>query len=390
MHLTVITTPEEFAALGPSWGRLQQRCSRNCVFLTHEWFDAAWQWRQRDACMHMLCCWEDDELVGVLPMVCGTAPRAGRECAFLAVPDTQICDLIAADEHVDAVAAAFADELSRCIPEWDVLRLRYLPATSTAATAFAAALAARGFPYRANQATINPVVALDDSWDAYYATRSRRLKKSSNLIANRLAKAGEIVIEWLEPGYGTNVEVDRAIDVITGISASSWKKETGNSLENPGPQAFIRRLSRHARERGWLSIWTLRVDGRPLAMEYQLIVDGNVHALRSDFNAVCAQISPGSHLSRHLLQQLFGRGLNRYFMGPGNNAYKYRWTERAEPVWEMFVYSRSLRGRMLALWELTLRPFARRVRDRVRRLWRVTSDPGETRAFEQDDEGRAS
>ena len=52
--------------------------------------------------------------------------------------------------------------------------------------------------------------------------------------------------------------------------------------------------------------------------------------------------------------------------GPGENAYKYRWTEQVEPMCEMTVYSNSLAGRLLAAWELGLKPLARRVRDRLK------------------------
>ena len=101
-------------------------------------------------------------------------------------------------------------------------------------------------------------------------------------------------------------------------------------------------------------------------MEYQLIGDGNVYALRSDFDANYDSLSPGSHLGRCMLETLFGQGLRHYLMGPGENQYKYRWADEADPVLAMTVYARSLRGRALAIWELALKPVARRVRDRFR------------------------
>jgi len=162
------------------------------------------------------------------------------------------------------------------------------------------------------------------------------------------------------------VEVERELDHLISVSARSWKRRTGNSLDQDGPQAFIRRLSHHAHARGWLSIWRLSLDGVPIAMEYQLIGDGNVYALRSDFDADHDSLSPGSHLSRHLLETLFAQGLRRYSMGPGDNAYKRRWADDAEQVLALTAYAGSLRGRALAAWELALKPAARRVREGLR------------------------
>lgn len=370
MDVKLVTDADAFAALRPAWDSLYGRCERRCLFLTHDWFDAAWQWRRESATLNVLCCWDGQELVGVLPLVrpWDAEQRARRTLEFLTVPDTQACDMIVDRAHLGAVTAALAQELARPGSEWDVLRLRYLPDASLSATALAAALAANDIRSATREVAANLLVPLDSTWEAYYASRGRRLKKAANLVANRLARTGRIAIDWLAPGAGNGVEVEHVVAQITEVSARSWKAATGNSLDNPGPQAFIQRLSRHALARGWLSVWTLRVDEQPRAMEYQVVADGNVYALRSDFDAACEQSSPGSHLSRHLLEQLFGRGLERYLMGPGGNAYKYKWATDSEPVHEMTSYGRTVRGRARALWELALKPPARRLRDRIRAL----------------------
>ena len=105
------------------------------------------------------------------------------------------------------------------------------------------------------------------------------------------------------------------------------------------------------------------LDKLPIAMEFQLIDDGHVFALRSDFDAAYEPLSPGSYLSRHMLVHLFGRGLRRYLMGPGENVYKYRWADGAEPVSTMTIYGRSIRGRLIATRELVVKPAVRRIRE---------------------------
>lgn len=375
MIVRAVTTTEAFAQLRTDWDALAQRADPRSVFLSHDWFDAAWQWRRLSSSLYILACWSDGELVGVLPLVRPHAPLrgGGRALEFLAVPDTQVCDLIVLPaRRLEAVAALVA-ELVRRQREWDVLRLHYLPPASVAATSMAAALTTHGVLCRSSEVATNLAVALDSTWEAYYATRSRRLKKSVNLVANRLEKSGRVTITWREPQAVAAGDVDAIVAEITDVSARSWKTETGNSLDNPGPQAFIRRLSQHGAARGWLSVWSLRLDDRLLAMEYQVIADGNVYALRSDFDAACEQISPGSHLSRQLLENLFGRGLDRYFMGPGSNAYKLRWTEGGQPVHEMQAFGTSLTGRASAAWELAMKPMLRRARDRVRAMRNAAS-----------------
>lgn len=377
MNVQVVTSPDAFTSLRADWDALTVRAGLHCLFLTHDWFDAAWQWRRESGTLFILGCWRDGRLEGVMPLVRLHVREGGgaRALEFLAVPDTQKCDLIVEPGQREAVVTALVGELVRRQAEWDVLRMRYLPADSIAATTLAPALAARGLRSVTREVAVNLTVALDSTWDAYYATRSRRLKKAANLVANRLAKSGDVTIAWRAPGAIAAGAVDAIVAEITDVSARSWKAETGNSLDHPGPQAFIRRLSQHGAARGWLSVWSLRVNDRLLAMEYQVVADGDVYALRSDFDADCDKISPGSHLSRHLLEQLFGRGLRRYLMGPGSNAYKLHWAAGSVAVHEMHVYGTSMAGRGSAAWELWLKPLLRRVRDRFRGSGRATDAP---------------
>jgi CelD/BcsL family acetyltransferase involved in cellulose biosynthesis len=368
MQVRLVTDSAAFCALQPAWAHLHAQCAPADVFLSHEWFDAAWQWKGAQASLYLMCCEHEGELVGALPLVIrrreGALPRRALE--FLSVPDTQRCDVIALAAARDAVVDALANELVRNASDWDVARLGYLASDSITLAALAPALARERLTCDARTIATNPWIALDSQWPTYYATRSRRLKKAVNLAANRLSKAGRVEIEWIAPGSGRFDDVERALDAIIRISSRSWKTRTGNSLDNPGPQAFIRRVSRLAHERGWLSIWTLSLDGTPIAMEFQLICNGNVHALRSDFDASMEELSPGSHLSRHLIERLFECGFTRYYMGPGDNAYKYRWAEGGDRVHSLAAYGRSLRSRSLAAWELALKPAARRVRDAFR------------------------
>jgi CelD/BcsL family acetyltransferase involved in cellulose biosynthesis len=366
MQVRLITDYDAFLALAPDWNRLHEESAPGDPFLSHQWCDSAWQWRRETAELYVLCCEIDGRIAGIMPLVRPRPATGGiRSVEFLAVPDTQRCDILALPEARERVIGGLANALLERQRDWDALRLRYLPRDALATTRFAALLLQRGCRCETSTST-NPWIDLSGNWAAFMTSRSRRLKKATNLAANRLTRAGSVGIDWLEPGAGTTEDVTHALDAATSISARSWKVRTGNSLDNAGPGSFLRRLAQHAHRRGWLSIWTLSLDRRPIAMEIQLIAGGNAFALRSDFDAAYDEISPGSHLSRCMLEKLFGRSLARYFMGPGDNPYKYRWAEGADEVHALTVYGRSLRGRSLAALELVVKPIARKARDRLK------------------------
>ena len=366
LEVTTIGSEAEFAALAPEWNAVAKQSAPTSVFLTHDWFAASWAWRRLDSTLHLLIARSGGRLVGALPLI---RSRDRRRLHMLTVPDTQFADMIATAVHVPVVAETFAKALA-ADRDWDTLQLDFLPPEGGTVRELVPALARHGLRFEERDGGRNPFVRLTDSWDRFYAGRSRSLKKANHLAANRLNKVGAIRVEWLSPQRTDDATYRRVLDTAVAISSRSWKQHTGNALDQPGPNAFIRALSDSGRKNGWLSIWLVHVDEKPLAMEYQLIDAGNVHALRADYDATCEAISPGTYLFRHLLESLFAGGFDRYFMGPGENPYKMKWTDEAAPLRRVIVYNRSLRGRGEWVWETVLKPELRHVRDRVYALMR--------------------
>jgi len=367
MRIEIITTAEGFAALRDAWDGLACRAEPPSVFLRHAWFAAAWAWRRDDAELRILVAREGDAIAAILPLIRlrGNGTRR-RVWTLLTVPDTQCCDLIADGTAVTAAASTLAQALASR-RDWDVLVLDYLAADGVIATQLARELQRHGIAATLAERGRNLYITLQGTWNQYWSTRSRSVKKACNLAANRLQRAGAVRVEHVGPGAMSDIDCDRALEAAIAISGRSWKRATGNSLDHPAPGNFIRALSSAARREGWLSVWLAYLDERPVAMEYQLVYGGNVHALRSDFDAELDQMSPGSFLFRHLLERLFDGELTQYLMGPGDNAYKMRWTADGHALCRLTAYNRTLFGRVASFIERHAKPMLRPLKERLRR-----------------------
>ncbi|MHB8762734.1 MAG: GNAT family N-acetyltransferase [Deferrisomatales bacterium] len=367
-HLAVstVTEEDEFLALRDEWNHLAGASALASVFLRHEWHDAAWQWQRAEARLRLQCVRRAGRLVGICPLVLRPARYKWlpfRALEFLTVPDGQIAGVLADPRDLPGVVAAVVTALQESRGQWDALVLDKLPAEGGEAAVWLECAERAGCAGFRDEGGGNPFFRVDGDWATYYARRSRRLKKSSNAIGNQLRRAfGDIRVEHVA---APDLDAERApelLEAAVGISARSWKRETGLSLDRPGPNAFIRLLTSHALEQGWLSLWFLHLNGAPVAMEYQLTEGGRVYALRSDFDDAYAAHSPGTFLNRQVMEGLFGGGVTGYYMGPGDNAYKMRWAEGEESLSRVVVYGRTWRGRLLRTAQRRLAPFARRLR----------------------------
>ena len=334
------------------------------VFCAPHWIDAAWQWRRPGAKRHFIARADAGRLTGIVPLIQIEERLLGiraRTLQWLTVPDTQCADICTATEDAPSFSEGLANLLAANEVQWDRVQLSHLSNAFPNWRHLGPALMRRRLKCVVEPAGENPYVDLTGSFDSYYSGRSRSLKKSVNLSTNRLNKSGKVDVDWIRGGTATASALADAVRV----SSISWKQQTGSSLDHSGPKAFIGALTAAADPLGQLSIWLLRLDGKVIASEYQIISDGNVYALRSDFDPVCAEMSPGTFLNHYVLKSVFGLGLHRYYMGPGSNAYKLRWTDSFEPLFRLTAYNTTWIGRMAHWLEQEARPRLRALRSRI-------------------------
>jgi len=362
MTLTVrrVSTWPEFEELQEPWRHLAEAADQRSPFLSHEWFACCWRACAPAARPEVLVVADGGEPVALVPLMgwaertCGLPIRA---LGLLEAPDTRFADLVAA-APLPAVVEAVLEHL-RPRRDWHVLRLRKLRPGSPTLKALEGALAGR-FTSHHGAPVSSPYLETSGDWSTFYRATSQRFKKTARNIRNRLERAGRVTIEE-----------HRAVDPASALFAEllelagrSWKADRQLTIATmPGMPEFFTELTRRASERGWLSLWILRLDGRAVAMEYQVVDGGTVHALRADFDLAMRELSPGSALNYAIAEALFARpGVHEYDMGPGLNDYKMRWASGVRETVTLTAFRPGPYGRAIAVMETALVPAARRLR----------------------------
>jgi CelD/BcsL family acetyltransferase involved in cellulose biosynthesis len=122
-----------------------------------------------------------------------------------------------------------------------------------------------------------------------------------------------------------------------------------------------------AAERGWLSLYVLRVQGRAVAFHYGLIHDGRYLLLKPAYDEQLGACSPGQLLLEDVAREGIARGWTAFdFLGP-DMPWKRDWTERRLAHDWLYVFRDSALGRALAAAKFRLVPAVREVASRWKR-----------------------
>lgn len=341
----------DLEAIGGDWDELAERLDAP-PFLRPGWF-AAWGSAFGGGRWEIVALRRAGRLVAVLAL------RRRRGALLSAAnwhtpwfgalaEDSEAIDGLA--EHLTASAPPRLD-LSFLLPA-DPLRerLRVHPRSS-------------GLPQLERVIERSPFVDLSGTWEEFEAGLPSKRRADVRRRRRRLDEEGEVRIAAEEGDRELAASLAEGFEV----EALGWKGSGGTAIaSDPSTRGFYEQVAAWAAARGWLRLWFLRLDGRPLAFAYCLVHAGVQYILKVGFDPRFGRYAPGTLLTREMLAGAFEAGHDRYeFLGQPD-AYKLVWTDSCHEMARLQVFSRTPAGsanRML--WEHG-RPAALRTLARVR------------------------
>ncbi len=103
---------------------------------------------------------------------------------------------------------------------------------------------------------------------------------------------------------------ERDLDQVLHLEGSGWKRRAGTAvMSNPRTEAFYRDFAGAAEAQGWLRLYLLELDGRPIAADYGCAFGGTGFLLKTGFDERYARLSPGLVLRGEVLRTSIEEGL---------------------------------------------------------------------------------
>lgn len=188
----------------------------------------------------------------------------------------------------------------------------------------------------------NPVLRVGGrSWEEILAARSANFREQIRRRERKLAREHEL-------RYRLADDPDRLgedLDTLIALHEARWAGAESDAFVGPR-RAFHQDFAAQALERGWLRLWFLELDGRPVAAWYGFRYGGAEFYYQAGRDPAWNDRAVGFVLLAHSIREAVADGVREYRLLRGGDPYKGRFAD-ADPGLETIAVARSARGRAL-------------------------------------------
>lgn len=184
---------------------------------------------------------------------------------------------------------------------------------------------------------------LPDSWDELLARRSAKSRRQIRYDDNRFRRTfgDRIEVRRLDlPEHHGRIDAD-----LRAVASRAYQRNLGVSVvDNPLHAALLE----EGRRRGWLRVWMLYVDGRPVAFWWGLVRRGTLSIGSPGYLPEFARDRVGYFTFRRMLEDAcLDPEITTIDYGPGDADYKERFATTRREVTDVLLFAR--RPRPLAI-----------------------------------------
>ena len=310
-----------FGVLDDEWNALAERSGS--IFSTALWSRLWWEHfgEDRELLLHAGRS-RDGSLSLILPLYAWRR-RLPRVVRFLGHgPGDELGPVYVAGNHESAATA-----LRHALAElgWDMFLGEQLPGEAGWSTLLGG---------RAWRREAGPTLRLPGSWEEYLAGRSANFRQQLRRRQEALAHEGDVA-----PRLAGEATLNSDLDALFALHRARWGSQQTDFRDTP----FHREVAREALGRGWLRLWLLELDGRPIAAWHGFQVGPVASYYQAGRDPAYDRLSLGFLLMSHSIRSAIAEGATEYRFGRGDEAFKARFAS-GDPGLESVALSRGAVG----------------------------------------------
>lgn len=344
--LNIIEDPERLSHLVDEWTDLLEHSEQDCLFLTPEWLTNWWRCFERDQwTLRVITIRRQSQLLGIAPLF--SRPRTIGEMMshqfteFLGtgVIGSDYLDFIVRRGEEAMVRVGLSEYFHHAKP---LITLSHLPAHSAEAEGVVKELDLRGWQIKRGVIETCPYITLrGHTWESYLDSLGANHRYNFLRRLKNLRKAGVVEFDVVEK---EDQRRDR-LQAFLSLHAFAWQERGGSqAMQTTQELAFHEAFSRTALERGWLRLFLLRVNGRPVGALYGFRRGPKFYFYQSGFDPAWRKHSVGLVTMGLAIKHALAEGVEEYDLLHGTEAYKFRWAKETRDLSRVHLFPPSWRG----------------------------------------------
>jgi CelD/BcsL family acetyltransferase involved in cellulose biosynthesis len=349
----VITTeirrpPLSMDDLKDDWDALYRR-SRREPSVSFEWSRALVRSRAGDRRCFIVVLRRAGQVVGLIPMMKERERLFGRAVTVLQPMEDKYAthsDLLLEQDDGELVGAWLDALADPAAGKWDVLQVSRLLEERRLSDVLRSELVRRRASHRFRLEPPSFILPLPDSYKAYLAGRSGKLRNYLKRAEKKLAAEGAVTFTRVQPGD----PLDHAYDELLDIERESWKHDRGTAISVAPKQAgFYRDLVEAAGQAGTLHLTFLRLDGVAIAHNLGLVSDGQYFYSKTSYRHAYRPHGAASIGRARLIEMLIAEGCTALDFPGEPYEWEQQWTDTVRWHQSMLLFNTTLIGRAVGL-----------------------------------------
>jgi CelD/BcsL family acetyltransferase involved in cellulose biosynthesis len=340
MRIVCFTTLDDLLPYADDWDRL----AAGVPFRTWPWLSLWWQHYgpvedgAAQSQLAVLCAFDDaDTIAGIAPWYIEHSVLYGR--VLRALGSGEVCSdylsILCRPSMEEAVVEALAEYLmeqtrsdSADALSWDLLDLQGVDEGDCEMAGLATALAHAGCHVLHRSRWSCWRLTLPPSWEAYIAGLGSNYRRDLRRLERRYFDTNRIVLKTAE----CLDDLYTAMDLLLDLHQLRHKtKGEPGCFASRRFTSFYGDVAPELLRRGHLDFCWLELDGKPVAVEYQLAGNGILYAYQAGVDPGAMKHEPGKLIYLAILKRAIARGYRGFDFLRGDERYKARFGAVARP-----------------------------------------------------------
>jgi CelD/BcsL family acetyltransferase involved in cellulose biosynthesis len=330
--LRIICNTSEFITLRDTWNDLLIRSSSNTVFLTWEWMYTWWSCFGKGKELCIIIAEDEGSIVGIAPLhiirerIFGLSTL--RHIEFLGSTGiiTEYQDFIILQGREQEIVNIFMDFLFSRTIEWDAMNFVSMKQDGLNNKLILNYCDNREIKYSVYNTNVSPYIELPPNFDEYMQSLSRNSRWRFKSLKKKLGNGRKV--EIVETKDKTTVASD--FSTIMHLHQIRWEDKGGDGSFAKHRAQYLRFHSEVVQkfyDNGWLYLLQLKVDGVPVAGQYNFFYHNVVCYHSVGFDPEWAEHNVGSVLQLNAIEDSIQKGAKEFDFLRGTEQYKYLWAK---------------------------------------------------------------